>query len=149
MDKGVFYDSLRVGEERVIEYEMKPFEERTSVIENIELEDAEVSLPESLEFVARLPSAEPPPPGTVCADVVYADARPAVGVMLGLAVPPDGPVDERATGDDGRVCWEGFDEFLFGDLSLQSPAVAALGQPRSRYVSTEANYRLFVIKRPT
>ena len=55
---------------------------------------------------------------------------------------------ERVTGDDGRVCWDGFDEMLFGHLSLHPDIDTALDQPDERYVSRQASYRLFVVKRP-
>jgi hypothetical protein len=147
-ERGVVYGQFRPGEERVLDFEMKPFEEWASPTEQIELENLVITLPETSELVARLPVPPQSPAGTVCADVIYVDAQPVAGVMLSLAVPPDGPANRRATGADGRVCWEGFGETLFGDLSLDPSIEPALGQPRSRYVSREASYRLFVVKRP-
>lgn len=148
-DRGFAYGQFRPGEERIIDFEIRPFDDWASVHEDIELEEVVViKLPQTNEFIARLPASYQPPPGTVCADVIYPDAEPAVGVMLNLAAPPEAPADSRATGEDGRVCWDGFDELLYGDLSVDASFTPALGQPRSRYVSPAASYRLFVVKRP-
>ncbi len=143
------YAAFQVGEERTIDFEIKPFSEWNSTAMKTELETLTIRRPETGEFVARLPAPTQPSPGTVCADVVYPDAESASGVVLGLSAPTDAPPDRRAAGPDGRVCWDGFDELLYGELSLQEPADAALGQPKSRYVSYEASYRLFVVKRPS
>jgi hypothetical protein len=146
-DSGRAYALLRPAEERSLDFRIEPFEEWDSATDKIELGDVTIRLPETAEFVARLPAPVRPTPGTVCADVVYPDAESAAGVALGLAAPPDGPSDRRAVGPDGRVCWEGFDEFLYGDLSLEESAESALGMPDRRYVSRDASYRLFVVKR--
>ena len=145
---GRAYGQFRPGEERTLDFELKQFDEWASPATRVEIENLTIHLPESAEFVARLPAPLQPPPGTVCAHVVYTDAQPAVGVVLALSAPLDGPTDRRPVGADGQVCWEGFDEMLFGDLSLDAPTEAALGQPKSRYVSYEASYRLFVARRP-
>ena len=147
-DSGRAYALLRPAEERSLDFRIEPFEEWDSATDKVELGGVTIRLPETAEFVARLPTPLRPPPGTVCADVVYADAEPAAGVALGLAAPPEGPADLRAVGPDGRVCWEGFDEFLYGDLSLEESVESALGMPERRYVSRDASYRLFVVKRP-
>ena len=148
-DRNVAYGQFRPGEERTLDFQVKPFEEWGNVREQTTVENATISFPETTEFVARLPAPYQPPAGTVCADVVYPDAQPAPGVVLGLTAPPDGRTNRRPTGPDGRACWDGFDVNLFGDLSLRDTSTTpALGQPTSRYVSFEASYRLFVVKRP-
>jgi hypothetical protein len=148
-DRGFAYGQFRAGEERSLDFEIRTFDDWTAVYEDIEIDGMViVRLPQTSEFIARLPSTYQPPPGTVCADVVYPDAEPAAGVVLNLAAPPEGPADSRATGEDGRACWDGFDDLLYGDLSVDASFTPALGQPRSRYVSPAANYRLFVVKRP-
>lgn len=141
------YAQFSPGEERVLDFRIKPFEEWTSVPDRLEVEGTMIRLSEVGEFVGRLPAGERPAPGTICADVVYPDAQPANGIILGLSAPPGAPADARSTDADGRVCWDGVDELLFGDLSLRGDAEPALGMPSSRYVSHEASYRLFVIKR--
>ena len=134
---------------RTLDFPIKPFEEWGNVREQATAENATIGFPETTEFVARLPAPYQPPRGTVCADVVYPDAQPAPGVVLGLTTPPNGRTNRRPTGSDGRVCWDGFDVNLFGDLSLRDTSIVpALGQPTSRYVSFETSYRLFVVKRP-
>ena len=148
LDRGSAYGLFRPGEERALDFRIQSFEDWDSATDKIELDNVTIRLPETAEFVTRLPTPFRPPPGTVCADVVYANAQPAVGVVLGLSAPPDGPTDRRPVGADGRVCWEGFDEFLYGDLSLEEQTDAALGMPKSRYVSHDASYRLFVVERP-
>jgi hypothetical protein len=146
-DRRIAYGEFRPDEERVLEFEVEPFPEWDSVSDEIEFEDLVIRLPEATDFVNRLPPPYEPAPGTVCADVLYPDARPAAGVPLDLVAPPGAPPDRRATGDDGRVCWDGFDQTLFGSLSLGPGTDATLGQPDERYISHEANYRLFVVKR--
>ena len=148
-DGGAAYGQFRMDEERTLDFRVEPFEEWSGVTEEIELENLKIALPESTEFVARLPAAYQPPAGTVCADAVYADAQPAAGVVFGLRVPPDAPPDARSTGADGRVCWEGLDgELLYGELALDPAFAPAVGQSKSRYVSRETSYRLFVVRRP-
>ena len=142
------YGQFRPGEERALDFEIRPFEEWGSASEKVELDNLTIWLPQTDEFVARLPAPLRPPPGSVCADVVYTDGQPAEGVVLGLSAPPEGSTDRRSVGADGRVCWEGYDELLFGDLRLEEPARATLGIPRSRFVSFETSYRLFVVRRP-
>jgi hypothetical protein len=148
LDRGSAYGLLRPGEERALDFEVKPFAEWGAAVERVEVENLTLRLPETAEFAARLPEPARPPPGTVCADVVYPDAEPAAGAVLALAAPPGGVPDRRAAGPDGRACWDGFDEPRYGDLSLEEPAEPALGLPKSRYVSHEAGYRLFVVRRP-
>ena len=148
-DRGTAYAQLGPDEERVIDLEIKPFSEWDAVPDKLEVENVTISFPEGAEFVGRLPTVAPPEPGTVCADVVYPDARPVAGVALGLVAPPNSPRDVRQTGPDGRVCWEGFDPLRYGDLTLEEPAEETLGLPRSRYVSYEARQRLFVVKAPS
>ena len=148
-DRGTAYAQLGPDEERAIDFEIKPFAEWEAVPDKVEVENVTISFPEGAEFVGRLPAPAPPAPGTVCADVVYTDARPAAGVSLGLVAPPNSPRDVRQTDPDGRACWEGFDPLRFGELALQEPAEEALGLPRTRYVSYEARQRLFVIKAPS
>ena len=146
-DRSSAYGQFRLGEERTLDFEVRPFDEWGSASEKVELDNLTIWLPETTEFAARLPASFRPPPGAVCADVVYTDAQPAAGGILGLAAPPGEPTDRRPVGADGRVCWDGFDPLLFGDLRLEGPAGPGLGVPRSRYVSYETSYRLFVVKR--
>ena len=146
-DRRVAYGEFRPDEERVLEFEVDPFTQWDSVSDKIEFEDLTIRLPEATEFLNRLPPPYQPALGTVCADVLHPDAQPAAGIPLVLVAPPGGPPDNRTTGADGRVCWEGFDETLFGSLSLGPGVDAALGQPDERYISRQANYRLFVVKR--
>jgi hypothetical protein len=147
-DSGNAYGLLAPGEARALDFEVRPFEEWDATPEKIEVENVTIRLPEVAEFVAHLPAPFRPPAGTICADVVYPNAEPAGGVVLGLSAPPDGPTDRRPSGPEGGVCWEGVDPSIYADLSLEEPAEAALGLPESRYVSHEASYRLFVVKRP-
>src|SRR5437764_747097 len=72
--------------------------------------------------------------------------RPASGVGLVLSAPRDTAPRRLESGPDGRVCWDGMSEALFGELSLDPKVEPALGLPASRYVSREASYRLFVVK---
>jgi hypothetical protein len=148
IDGEVAYALLRPGEERAIDFELKPFDDWDPAYDRLEIEKATVTLPQAAEFFARLPAPFRPPPGTVCADVFYPDGQPAAGLMLNLAAPPDSPTQRKPAGPDGRVCWDGFDESTMGELSLDPKADPALGQPRTRYVSREASYRLFIARRP-
>jgi hypothetical protein len=147
VDRNTAYVLLRPDETRTIELLMKPFEEWNSVNREIEVENLTIILPEAAEFVAKLPLPFTPPAGTVCGEVVYPDAQPAAGIPLRLSAPPEAEPAERATEEDGRVCWDGFDDMLFGRLSLHPDVDTALDQPDERYVSRLANYRLFVVKR--
>jgi hypothetical protein len=146
-DRDSAYGLLRPDEERALDVQIKPFEEWDPALDRLEIEGLTIALPQAAEFIARLPAAFRPPLGTVCADVFYPDAQPAAGVGLNLSAPPDGPPNRRPAGDDGRVCWDGFDESLLGRLSLDPKVEPALGLPNSRYVSRETSYRLFVVKR--
>jgi hypothetical protein len=147
-DGELAYALLGPGEARALDFAVKPFDEWDPANDHLEIEQAVVKLPETAEFIARLPAPFRPPAGTVCAEVVYPDAQPAVGVSLALVAPPTAPPEHRSTGDDGQVCWDGFGESRYGDLILDPAVDSALGQPRSRYVSREASYRLFVVRRP-
>lgn len=148
-DGGTAYGEFRPDEERLLEFEFRPFEEWSSPTENVELENLVVVLPQALEFLAALPPPAAPAPGTICADVIFPDAQPAVGITLNLRVPPDAPPESRTTGSNGRACWEGLNDVaLYGELALDSAVSAALGQSKNRYVSPQASYRLFVVKRP-
>jgi hypothetical protein len=147
MDRNTAYALLQPDEKRTIELQMKPFAEWNSVNREIEIENLTIELPEAAEFVAKLPPPYVPPMGTVCAHVVYPDAQPATGIPVRLTAPPDADSTERLTGDDGRACWDGFDELLFGHLSLNPDVDTALDQPDERYVSRQASYRLFIVKR--
>jgi hypothetical protein len=140
------YALLAPDEERVLDVIIKPFAEWDAAPDRIGVENVDVRLPETGEFASRLPAPFRPPPGTICADVVDPEARPAAGVTVGLAMPPDGPRDVREVGPSGRVCWEGLDPTRFGDVSLLGGATPALGMPKTRYVSAEASYRLFVVQ---
>jgi hypothetical protein len=147
MDRNIAYALVRPDETRTLELQVKPFAEWNSVNREIEVENLTIGLPEAIEFVNALPAPFTPPDGSVCGTVVYPDAKPAAGIPLRLTAPPDAPFDERVTGDDGRVCWDGFDDMLFGQLSLAPDVDTALDQPDERYVSRQASYRLFVVKR--
>lgn len=147
IDRGSAYGQFRPDEERALDFRVASFEDWDAALEKVEVENVTILLPETAELVARLPAPFRPPAGTVCADVLYADGEPATDVVLGLSAPPGGPTDRRTVGPEGRVCWDGFDESRYGDLRLADGAEPALGLPRSRYVSFEASYRLFVVKR--
>lgn len=146
MDGGNAYALLGPGDERTVDVEIKPFADWDAAPDQIGVEDAEVHLPETGELVGRLPAPFRPPDGTVCVDVLDSAAQPAVGVTIGLAMPANGPRDARQVGLDGRICWDGLDPTSYGDVSLLGGSVPALGLPKARYVSAEANYRLFIVK---
>jgi hypothetical protein len=148
MDRNTAYALMRPDETRTIELQMKPFPEWNSVNREIQIENVTLEVPEAAEFVAKLPPPYAPPPGTVCAEVVYPDAQSATGIPVRLTAPPEAEPMERHTDDAGRACWDGFDELLFGHLSLHPDIDTALDQPDERYVSRQASYRLFVVKRP-
>jgi hypothetical protein len=148
IDKDNAYGLLRPGQELALDFEIKPFEEWEPAYDRIRIETLTVTFPELAEFVARLPAPFKPAPGSVCADVFFPDALPASGVSLALAASPDAAPQHRQTATDGRVCWDGLGEALFGELRLDPPAAPALSLPASRYVSRDASYRLFVVKRP-
>jgi hypothetical protein len=147
IDRDNAYGLLRPGEERAVDFEIKPLEEWDTAFDQIEMDNLVISLPQTAELIARLPAPFRPPPGTVCADVFYPDSQPAAAVTVNLSALPGRRPTSRQAGPDGRVCWDGFDEMLFGELSLDPKVDPALGQPRSRYVSHEASYRLFIVKR--
>jgi len=142
------YGLLKPGEERALDFELKPFEDWDPAYDEIDIDKLTVSLPQTAEFASRLPAPIRPPLGTVCADVVYPDAEPATGVVLNLSFLTDSTINTRMADEDGRACWEGFDEFVFGHVSLDPQFDAALGQPKTQFVSRDTSYRLFVVQGP-
>jgi len=147
VDENNAYALVGPGDERMLDVEIKPFEDWEAAPDRIGVEDATVRLPETGEFVGRLPAPFRPPDGTICVDVLDTAAQPALGVTVGLAMPSPGPRDDRQVGETGRICWDGLDPAQYGEVSLVDGAAPALGLPKSRYVSAEASYRLFVVKR--
>jgi len=147
LDERNAYALVAPGGQLALDVEINPFGEWDAAPDQIGVEDATVHLPDVREFAERLPAPFRPPSGTICVDVVDTDAGPAVGTTVGLAMPADGPRDTRAVGPTGRVCWDGLDPTRYGEVSLQAGATPALGLPKARYVSAEASYRLFVVKR--